>query len=222
MRIITITAIFVGLIGLTFAALNTPSLAVEGVLDAQGSDLMTEKPDNYPLATLAGGCFWCLESEFRALDGILHTNVGYTGGDLQEPGYRDITTGQTGHAEAIEITFDPDKVSYEQLITFFLTKAHDPTTLNRQGVDVGTQYRSEIFYHDDAQKEIAENLIAKVDAQKTHNSPIVTKVSTAVKFWTGEEYHQQYYEKYEKENGKAHPRVFYKKQAKKLKLQERP
>ncbi len=222
MRIITIIAIFVGLTGLTFAALNTPSLAVEGVLDAQGSDLMTDKPDNYPLATLAGGCFWCLESEFRALDGVLHTNVGYTGGDLQEPGYRDITTGQTGHAEAIEITFDPDKISYKQLVTFFLTKAHDPTTLNRQGVDVGTQYRSEIFYHDEVQKEIAEDLIAKVDAQKTYSSPIVTEVSAAVKFWAGEEYHQQYYEKYEKENGEVHPRVFYKKQAKKLKLQQRP
>lgn len=222
MRIITIIAIFVGLIGLSFAALNTPSLAVEGVLDAQGSDLMTDKPDNYPLATLAGGCFWCLESEFRALDGVLHTNVGYTGGELQEPGYNDITTGRTGHAEAIEITFDPNKISYEQLVTFFLTKAHDPTTLNRQGVDVGTQYRSEIFYHDDTQKEIAEDLIAKVDAQETYSNPIVTKVSAAVKFWTGETYHQQYYEKYEKENGEVHPRVSYKKQAKKLKLQQRP
>ncbi len=222
MRIFTIIAIFAGLTAIAFSTLNKPSLAVEGVLDTQGRDLMIEKPDNYPTATIAGGCFWCLESEFRALDGILHTRVGYTGGDLNNPGYRDITTGQTGHAEAIEITFDPDKISYEQLITFFLTKAHDPTTLNRQGVDVGTQYRSEIYYHDSNQEETAKTLIAKVNAQKIYKNPIVTKVSAAGKFWVGEEYHQQYYEKYEKEKGEVHPRVYFKKQAKKLKLQERP
>ncbi|PCJ98650.1 MAG: peptide-methionine (S)-S-oxide reductase [Zetaproteobacteria bacterium] len=177
---------------------------------------MTEKPDNYPVATLAGGCFWCLESEFRALDGILHTRVGYIGGNLQQPSYQDITTGKTGHAEAVEITFDPDKVSYEQLVTFFLTKAHNPTTLNRQGVDVGTQYRSEIFYHNDKQRKIAEHLINTVDTQTKYKAPIVTKLSPADKFWLGEDYHQQYYEKYEKDKGQIHPRVYFKRQSKKM------
>lgn len=214
MRIITVIALLIALIGISVIGLNTPSLAVEGVLETQGNDLMNEKPDNYPIATLAGGCFWCLESEFRAMDGVLHTSVGYTGGNMAQPTYQDITTGQTGHAEAIEITFDPEKISYEQLLTFFLTKGHNPTQLNRQGVDVGTQYRSEIFYHDETQKQLAETVIAQIDAQKKYKAPIVTKISAAGDFWIGEEYHQKYYEKYEKDKGEIHPRVIYKRQAK--------
>ena len=217
MRKLVITTLFAGLIGLTFIALNSPSLAVEGVLDRQGADLMTEKPEGYPVALLAGGCFWCLESEFRTLKGVLYTRSGYTGGELDQPKYRDITTGKTGHAEAVEITFDPQKISYEQLVHFFLTKAHDPTQLNRQGVDVGTQYRSEIFYYDEQQKQTAERLIKEIDAQGLYNSPIVTKVSAIEKFWMGEDYHQQYYEKYEKEKGEIHPRVYFKRQAEKFK-----
>lgn len=188
-----------------------------GVLDSQGKDLMTEKPDNMPIATFAGGCFWCLESEFRALDGILHTRVGYTGGKIQNPAYQAISNGDTGHAEAVEITFDPEKITYEKLAKFFLTKAHDPTQLNRQGVDVGTQYRSEIFYHNDTQKEIAERLIKDVNASGQYADPIVTKLSPAQIFWLGEDYHQQYYEKWEKKNGEMHPRVFFKKKMKYLK-----
>ncbi len=217
MRKITITTIFIALTCLGFVTLNQPSRAIEGVLEAQGRDLMSNKPDNYPVATLAGGCFWCLESEFRSTNGVLHTNVGYTGGNLENPTYKNITTGRTGHAEAVEITFDPKKISYKELITYFLSKAHNPTQLNRQGVDIGTQYRSEIFYHDDKQKQIAEKLIAKIDADKLYKEPIVTKLSAAGKFWNGEDYHQQYYEKYEKETGQIHPRVYFKKQAKELK-----
>ena len=118
-----------------------------GVLDNQGEDLMTEQPENHPTAIFGGGCFWCLESEFRALNGVLYTRVGYMGGDKNDPSYNDVTTGETGHAEVVEVTFDPDKISYRNLVEFFLTKAHDPTQVNRQGVDVGTQYRSEIFLY---------------------------------------------------------------------------
>ena len=111
----------------------------------QGADIMSEKPtdDIYATATFGGGCFWCLESEFRAMDGVLFTAVGYMGGETNDPTYRDITTGRTGHAEVVEITYDPEKISFEELTKFFLNEAHDPTQLNRQGVDVGTQYRSE-------------------------------------------------------------------------------
>ena len=188
-----------------------------GVLDTLGADLMTEKPTDYPIATFAGGCFWCIESEFRALNGVLHTQSGYIGGNTQSPTYNDITTGQTGHAEAIEITFDPDKISFEQLAEYFLTKAHDPTQINRQGVDIGTQYRSEIFYHNDEQKRISQSLIVQINEKKTYNSPIATKITAASTFWAAEDYHQQYYEKYEKTKGKVHPRVSYKKKLKKLK-----
>lgn len=186
---------------------------------ALGQDIRDQKPENMPIATIAGGCFWCVESEFRVLDGIIFTRVGYIGGTLKNPTYKDITTGTTGHAEAVEITYDPKKTSYEEIIHFFLTKAHDPTQLNRQGVDVGTQYRSEIFYHTEKQKNIALRLIKQVNDDGTHNAPIVTKVSAANTFWEAEEYHQQYYEKYEEENGKVHPRVFFKKKIKLLKQQ---
>ncbi|HBR68341.1 MAG TPA: peptide-methionine (S)-S-oxide reductase [Rhodospirillaceae bacterium] len=180
----------------------------------KGSDLMDKKPDGYPVATLAGGCFWCLESEYRALNGVLFTRVGYMGGAMDTPSYRDVTTGKTGHAEVIEVTFDPAKMSYEQLIEYFLTKAHDPTTLNRQGVDTGTQYRSAIFYHDEEQKRIAEKAIARVEMNKIYKNPIVTEIVPAGTFWEGEDYHQQYYEKYEAENGQPHIRVLLKHQRK--------
>ena len=124
-----------------------------------GADLMPDKPaEDYPTLTLAGGCFWCTESEYRALDGVLFTRVGYMGGALDNPTYRDITTGRTGHAEVVQVTYDPEKLPYADLLTFFLTIAHDPTQLNRQGVDVGTQYRSAIFYKDEDEKEAAQAL----------------------------------------------------------------
>lgn len=175
-----------------------------------GDDLMTEKPEGYPAAVFAGGCFWCTESEYRALDGVLFTRAGYMGGSLDNPTYRDITTGKTGHAEVIEVTFDPDKVSYDQLVEFFLTKAHDPTQLNRQGVDVGTQYRSAIFPADEAQEKTARAVIERVEMNKIYDKPIVTTIEPISTFWEAEDYHQQYYEKYEEEQGKPHIRVIMK------------
>lgn len=182
----------------------------------KGENLMDEKPKAYPTAVLAGGCFWCTESEYRGLDGVLFTRAGYMGGDLDNPTYRDITTGQTGHAEVIEVTFDPEIISYEALIEFFLTQAHDPTQLNRQGVDKGTQYRSAIFPADETQEYLAKEIIAKVDESGVLKKPIVTTIEPIDTFWEAEEYHQQYYEKYQAKTGKDHVRVVFKK-AKKLK-----
>lgn len=199
------------------AIFNSNALAIDGTLDSKGPDLLEEKPEdisNYGLATFAGGCFWCVESEFRALDGVVFTRVGYIGGELKNPTYEDITTAKSGHAEAVEVLYDKNKTDFKSLTEFFLTKAHDPTQLNRQGVDVGPQYRSEIFYHTDEQKEIAKALISEL---RSNGVNVVTKVTQAPYFWEAEEYHQQYYEKFEAREGQTHPRVFFKKKMKLLK-----
>ncbi len=180
----------------------------------QGEDLMNDKPEGYPVAVLAGGCFWCTESEYRALDGVLYTRAGYAGGEKDNPTYQDITTGKTGHAEVIEVTYDPAKIDYEAIIEFFLTKAHDPTQLNRQGVDVGTQYRSAIFPVDEEQERIARAKIAEIEEKRLLKKPIVTTIEPLETFWEAEGYHQQYYEKYQEEYGTPHMRVILKKAGK--------
>lgn len=177
----------------------------------KGEDLMNSKPDGYPVAQFAGGCFWCVESEFRALDGVLYTRSGYEGGHIDNPRYEDTHDSKSGHAEAVEVTYDPQKVSYRNLVSFFLEKAHDPTQLNRQGPDVGTQYRSAIFYADEEQKKIAEDVIADLTARKVYKKPIVTTLEPASTFWEAEEYHQQYYEKYEEKYGQPHINALLKK-----------
>jgi len=177
----------------------------------QGENLMSEKPSkDYPALTLAGGCFWCLESEFRALDGVLYTVVGYTGGDVEEPSYEDVTTGKSGHAEAVQVVYDPDKISEEDLLHYFFEKAHDPTQLNRQGVDIGPQYRSAVFYADEAQKQRVQAVIDAVNESGAWDERIVTTLEPETTFWVAEDYHQQYYEKYEKSNGRKHIRVLLK------------
>lgn len=144
------------------------------------------------LATFAGGCFWCTEAVFLDIKGVEKVVSGYTGGNIKNPSYREICTGTTGHAEAIQITYNPDLVSYEDLLEIFFA-THNPTTLNRQGADVGTQYRSEIFYHNEAQKTKALNYISLIEKEKLFSDPIVTKVSPAVIYYVAEEYHQNYY-----------------------------
>ncbi len=173
------------------------------------------KAEEFAKATFAGGCFWCLESEFRGKEGVERTVVGYTGGHVENPTYEQVSAEKTGHAEAVEIYYDSKKTSYRKLAEYFLTKAHDPTQLNKQWVDEGPQYRSAIFYHDEEQKKIAEELIAELTAAKRYKNPIVTEINPAAKFWVAEEYHQQYYEKYEAENGQPHIRVWLKEQNKK-------
>jgi len=143
-------------------------------------------------ATFAGGCFWCTEAVYAELKGVKSVTSGYIGGSVPNPTYKDVCTGQTGHAEAIEIEYDPTVVPFEKLLEVFFA-THDPTTLNRQGADVGTQYRSGIFYHDDDQKRIAAEVIAKLDAAEVFPGRIVTEVTKAGVFYPAEDYHQDYF-----------------------------
>ena len=142
-------------------------------------------------ATLAGGCFWGVEELLRDYPGVASTRVGYTGGHTTSPRYEDVKTGRTGHAEAIEIVFDPAKLSYRDLLLYFF-RLHDPTTLDRQGNDRGTQYRSAIFYHDEAQRQTAEAVKAEVDASGKWPKPLVTEIIKASEFYAAEDYHQKY------------------------------
>ena len=145
-------------------------------------------------ATFAGGCFWCTEAVYAEIKGVKSVTSGYIGGRVPNPTYKDVCTGLTGHAEAIEIEYDPRVVSFEKLLEVFFA-THDPTTLNRQGADVGTQYRSGVFYHDDEQKRIAEQVIAKLEAAKVFPAKIVTEVTKASTFYPAEGYHQDYFAK---------------------------
>jgi len=144
------------------------------------------------VATLAGGCFWCLEAVFDEVKGVQSVESGYAGGHVENPSYRQVCTGMTGHAEAVRIIFDPDIVSYRDLLNVFFG-IHDPTTLNRQGADVGTQYRSAIFYHDEEQKKIAEEVIKDLEEQKIFDRPIVTTLEEMDRFYMAEDYHQEYF-----------------------------
>ncbi len=145
-------------------------------------------------AIFAAGCFWGVEAAFRQVDGVISTRVGYTGGNVENPAYQDVCTGQTGHAEAVEIKFDPTRVTYDELLAVFW-ECHDPTTLNRQGPDFGTQYRSVVFYIDNSQKEAAENSMKMMETGNKYNRPIVTEIIEAGPFYEAEQYHQQYLEK---------------------------
>jgi peptide-methionine (S)-S-oxide reductase len=146
------------------------------------------------LATLGGGCFWCLEAVYVRLEGVEQVVSGYAGGDVPNPSYRQVTTGATGHAEVVQLTYDPQVVSYKEILEVFFA-IHDPTTLNRQGADVGTQYRSIILYHDEEQKEIAEQVIKEIEQAEIWDDPIVTQVEPLTAFYEAEEYHQDYYKK---------------------------
>ena len=172
-RISIVSMIFLGIIS---------SKAVSG-------DTMDNLTDT---ATFASGCFWCTEAIFQELEGVHKVTSGYTGGHIRNPSYREVCDEITGHAEAVQIVFDPTVISYTKLLeVFFMT--HDPTTLNRQGADVGTQYRSAIFFHEDQQKEAAENVILKLDQSGAWDDPIVTEITKATTFYPAEKYHQNYF-----------------------------
>ena len=149
-------------------------------------------PDNREVATLAGGCFWCLEAVFEQLRGVENVESGYAGGQTENPTYRHVCGGETGHAEVAQITFDPAVTSYSDILDVFFA-THDPTTLNRQGNDVGTQYRSAIFYHTPEQKQAAEAKIAELTAERLFPRPIVTEVVPLERFFKAEDYHQGYF-----------------------------
>ena len=143
-------------------------------------------------AVFGGGCFWCIEAIFQRLTGVTHVESGYMGGQIENPTYRQVCGGDTGHVEVVRVTFNPDEISYRDLLDVFFT-VHDPTTLNRQGNDAGEQYRSVIFYNDEEQQRIAEEMIAELTAAKAFPEPIVTAVEPASKFYVAEDYHQNYF-----------------------------
>lgn len=173
---------FISLFSLIACAEKSPTPSSTPMTNSDNSAL--------EIASFGAGCFWCVEAVFENLDGVTDVTSGYMGGEVKDPTYREICTGTTGHAEITQITFDPAVIQYETLLDW-LWRSHDPTTLNRQGADSGTQYRSAIFYHSEAQREAAE--ASKTAAQKDFDRPIVTEITEASKFYVAEDYHQDYY-----------------------------
>jgi peptide-methionine (S)-S-oxide reductase len=163
------------------------ALVISGAATGFSQNMNTNHTE---FATFGGGCFWCMEAEFQKVPGVVHVVSGFAGGHTENPTYKQVCTGETGHAEVTQIEFDPQKISYEKLLDYFWD-AHDPTTLNRQGADTGTQYRSVILYSSDAQKAVAEK--SKAEAQKRFRDPIVTEIVPLKKFYQAEDYHQNYY-----------------------------
>ncbi|QEG20639.1 peptide-methionine (S)-S-oxide reductase MsrA [Mariniblastus fucicola] len=161
---------------------------------SEGDNAAKDKDMNLETATFGGGCFWCTEAVFLALEGVDSVLPGYMGGHIENPTYEQVCAKTTGHAEVIQIKFDPEKISYEDLLFIFF-KTHDPTTLNRQGNDVGPQYRSAVFYHNDAQKASADSIIKKIDEAKVYSDPIVTEVTEAATMYVAEDYHVNYFAK---------------------------
>jgi peptide-methionine (S)-S-oxide reductase len=154
---------------------------------------MSQGTSSRELATLGGGCFWCLEAVFELARGVVKVDSGYAGGSVKNPSYRDVCSGGTGHAEVVQITFDPSVISYGEILNLFFA-FHDPTTLNRQGPDSGTQYRSVIFYHSPEQEKIARETIGRLDAEHIWDDPIVTQVAPLQQFYRAEDYHQHYFQ----------------------------
>ena len=152
---------------------------------------MSERKD-YETATMGGGCFWCLEAVFDDLEGVVSVESGYAGGNVENPTYQQVCSGKTGHAEVVRVNFDPAQISYKEILEVYFS-IHDPSTLNRQGADVGTQYRSVIFYHDAAQKETAEAAIREIAAMRIYDDPIVTQLAPRQAFFEAEAYHQEYF-----------------------------
>ena len=170
------------------------TIIVAGATIAMGSGTSGAEEPKLAKATLAGGCFWCTEAVYAEIKGVKSVTSGYIGGVVPNPTYKDVCTGQTGHAEAIEIEYDPAVVPFEKLLEVFFA-THDPTTLNRQGADVGTQYRSGIYYHDEEQQRIAQEVIGKLNQARVFPGPIVTEVTKATIFYPAEDYHQDYFAK---------------------------
>ena len=178
---------FIGCNSSTKNNLSTADVNAQPEIEGKMND-----QNKYEIATIGAGCFWCTEAVFQRLKGVVKVESGYSGGSVPNPSYEDVCTGKTGHAECTQITYDPKIISYKELLEVFW-KTHDPTTLNRQGADAGTQYRSVIFYHDDDQKQLAEKYKNELDAAKIWNDPIVTEISQLKKFYKAEDYHQNYY-----------------------------
>ena len=153
---------------------------------------MSKASESFQVATLGGGCFWCIEAVYSELKGVVKAESGYTGGNMPNPSYEDVCTDETGHAEVVQITFVPNVIWYREILQVFFS-IHDPTTLNRQGADAGMQYRSVIFYHDDSQKKIAEEVMKEIEKTKIWSKPVVTQLAPLEKFYKAEAYHQNYF-----------------------------
>jgi peptide-methionine (S)-S-oxide reductase len=161
-------------------------------MSADGKE--TKNEGRTEIATLGGGCFWCLEPIYEELQGVKDVEVGYAGGHVANPSYEQVCSGRTGHAEVVQIHFDPDVIAFDDILRVFFTM-HDPTTMNRQGADVGTQYRSIVLYHDAAQKATAEHVIQEIEAEGIWDNPVVTQIEPLDTFYRAEEYHQEYFRK---------------------------
>lgn len=180
-----VSAVFAGLFSISLTACNQPTAQLNEETTTM-NDIITDT------ATFGSGCFWCTEAIFQQLKGVVKVESGYSGGARPNPTYDQVCSGATGHAEVTQITYDPAVITFEDLLEVFW-KTHDPTTLNRQGADVGTQYRSVIFYHNETQKQLAESYKTKLDASGAWNNPIVTEISTYKAFYKAEDHHQNYY-----------------------------
>lgn len=175
--------------------INIIVLVVSFTCTAKSDSAIIEKGqdmDNLELVTIGAGCFWCVEAVYQRLEGVEKVVSGYAGGDVDNPTYKEVCDGTTGHAEVCQISYNPEVISFDELLEIFW-KTHDPTTLNRQGADVGTQYRSVIFYHSEEQKNLAEEYKSKLDKAEIYDDPIVTEISPISKFYPAEDYHQNYY-----------------------------
>jgi peptide-methionine (S)-S-oxide reductase len=181
---------FVLLSGMVGCTTTPPYQSFNSSLTNSNNNSMTDRTDT---ATFGTGCFWCTEAIFEQLNGVLTVTSGYSGGHVEKPTYKQVCTGETGHAECVQVVYEPDKISYDDLLQVFF-EVHDPTSLNKQGADEGTQYRSAIFYHNKEQKEKAEYYKNELNRVGAYNKPIVTEITAFTKFYPAEDYHQEYYE----------------------------
>jgi peptide-methionine (S)-S-oxide reductase len=181
------------LIKLFIPALLIVASACKGTAEkTHNTGLMEPNQKNYEYATIGGGCFWCIEAIFSEVRGVHSATSGYSGGTVKNPSYREVTSGRTGHAEVVQLAFDPEIISYRDILEIFF-HLHDPTTLNRQGADIGTQYRSVIFYHNDEQEKMARQVFEEIDRSDLWENPLVTEISPLTEFYVAEDYHQNYY-----------------------------
>ena len=179
---------------------ETDTQTPKPIPEPRAEKTVTEKPARTEIATFGAGCFWCVEAVLEQLDGVIDVESGYTGGTVENPKYKEVCEGTTGHAEAVRVKFDPAKISYKELLVWFF-KLHDPTTLNRQGADIGTQYRSAIFYHSQEQRAAAEHAKKVLDESEVYASPVVTEIEKASPFYAAEPGHQEFYRLNKSTNG---------------------
>lgn len=197
----TILASAIISLGTLFSCAQKSSTSANKSMDNTNMEVKNQQAiPGTAIATLANGCFWCTEAIFEQLDGVISATSGYTGGQTEKPTYKEVCSGETGHAEALQIVYDTSKITFDELLEVFW-ETHDPTTLNRQGADVGTQYRSGVFYHNAEQKEKAEKYKAELNKSGAFSKPIVTEIAPFTKFYPAEDYHQQYFEL----NGNSNP-----------------